>query len=351
MKKLLIWDADETLWKGTILNTDYIAVTTERFIQLDELMKRGVLQSIASVNRHEDLMMVLRRYNMEGYFLVPTASLEATKAVMVADIVSQLGLASMGDVVFIDDNPLNRAEIKAAYPEITVYDETQISQAIKECFTKETYTEEDRNRVRRYKAEQIRRAASVAYSGDHMTFLRSCGIQLTLDIPPESDWNRVIDLVQRAHRYSAMSHAFNEDEVLSMLGEDQIVVGYVKDNFGEWGLSAILHAPCNATQSNLHMLVISCSLQGKGIGSALVGWWVNQHIGKTLRAVYEETQWNGGVPKLFEWYGFQPDQSGEGIEHYTHIHQPDPATFRVLKLQPTAPVVLPDWVKVVENDE
>jgi hypothetical protein len=83
---------------------------------------------------------------------------------------------------------------------------------------------------------------------------------------------------------------------------------------------------------SVNLLVISCRLQGKGIGSALIGGEIN-HVaedGKLLTGVWKETEYNAGVRALWEWYKAEITVQGD----------------LVTAVAPAGKVELPDWIDV-----
>lgn len=329
LRKLLIWDGDETLWDGTILEGDNPVIPPARQVLCEELASRGVLQSIASRNKLEDVLTVLHRYEMDNYFLAPQADLLRPKSAMIASVMSELSLARQEDVAYVDDLPYNLAEVQDALPGVLTFLPSQTEQIIEGHFTKFSYTEEDRSRVRRYREEDVRRVAASSYDGNRTAFLRACGLTLSISPCGEEHLERACDLVERANRMSALDGHYTRESIKEL--RDNLYVGRVHDKYGDYGLSALVGCYLN----HIYLLIISCRLQGKGIGSSLLGWVINRHIGKTMTATWKETQHNRAMRELYRWYDFQEEEIPGGKIG---------CTKRI-----DSPVKLPDWVKVIES--
>ena len=69
--KCVVWDLDNTLWEGTLLEDEEVRLKPEIEVLLDELDGRGILHSIASKNDRDLAMGKLREFNLEQYFLYP----------------------------------------------------------------------------------------------------------------------------------------------------------------------------------------------------------------------------------------------------------------------------------------
>jgi len=336
MKKLLIFDGDNTLWTGIFANSDKITLPNNRYNQCEDLYNRGVLQSVASHNLLADVETILYVNKLSDFFLYNQADFGKSKSQMVKEIINLYGLTTPRDVVYLDDDPFNRAEVKNMFSEIIVADPKDLQTVIDVHFTKEDYTEEDRLRVRRYRSELQRNQASVAYGADYQKFLQECDLQLTLNLATEEDVPRIIDLISRANRMAALARTYTEEEIARNL--QSIIVGKVRDRFGDYGLSVVLIAGKywmdQVRYVDIDALVISCRLQGRGIGSAVLGAIFNSEpLGTRFEARWQETEYNQGIKALYEWYKFEFD--------YTHEFQLR-ATLIMNKI-----FELPNWVEVV----
>lgn len=329
MRKLLIWDGDETLWKGTLLEGDEPELFPGRLALCEELSQRGVLQALASYNREEDALGVLHRFGLDRWFLHSQASLGGpTKGAMVTTIMAKYGLASPSAAAFVDDNQLNRAEVKTAYPDMTVGGPDDVEWMVERYFTKPTYTEEDRLRVRRYRDEQQREQAASAYKDNFKAFLQSCNITAEIRRAEPRDLSRIIDLARRANRMSTLVKAFTDQEFGDLVAQDHIVVVSVDDTFGSYGLSAF----AIATPTTIDGIVVSCRLQGRGIGSALLGWVINTTvIGELRQAAWIENDYNGAMRGLYQWYGFRLRKLGDYVTADLVVNHH---------------VDLPDWIEI-----
>lgn len=340
MRKLLIWDGDNTLWQGIIANGDFIALPDERHAQCEMLSERGVLQAMATHNLAAEVEGILHRFDLSRFFLHNQAEFGTPKSEMVRRIINAYDISREEDVVYLDDDPFNLADVLKAFPGIVAWEPQYLEAAIIEFFTKDEYTEEDRLRVRRYQAETQRQQASIAYGQDHQAFLRSCQIKLVMRKATTEDVPRLVDLMARANRMAALSRTFSREAIIANL--EHITVGEVSDKFGNYGLSAILMAHTNLEQAvvEIEALIISCRLQGRGVGSAILGAFMNTYpLDTAFRATWTGTQYNHGVRSLYEWYNFKTDDIDGTI--YAVLDR------RSLDFPPTKSFELPEWVEVV----
>src|SRR5262245_47259865 len=69
--KCVVWDLDETLWNGVLLEDREVKLRENVVEIIKELDRRGILQSVASKNNEEKARQVLRGFGLEEYFLYP----------------------------------------------------------------------------------------------------------------------------------------------------------------------------------------------------------------------------------------------------------------------------------------
>ena len=71
MIKCLIWDLDNTIWNGTLMEEDNCCLKPGIKSILKELDRRGILHSIASANDEDLAISVLNKKGIYDFFLYP----------------------------------------------------------------------------------------------------------------------------------------------------------------------------------------------------------------------------------------------------------------------------------------
>src|ERR1700730_1639356 len=99
--KCLVWDLDNTLWNGTLLEDPEIKLSDEVRGVIAELDSRGILQSIASKNDHDLAWKRLEDLGLAEYFVYPRIGW-GRKSDSVRDIAARLSFAEK-TIAFIDD--------------------------------------------------------------------------------------------------------------------------------------------------------------------------------------------------------------------------------------------------------
>ena len=102
--KLVIWDLDETFWKGTLSEEGIIPIQKNIDI-INKLTNRGIINSIVSKNTFEIAKEKLVEIGVWDKFIFPTIEWSA-KGPLIKELIDKCQLRA-SNVLFIDDNHLN----------------------------------------------------------------------------------------------------------------------------------------------------------------------------------------------------------------------------------------------------
>nr|MDT0524502.1 HAD-IIIC family phosphatase [Streptomyces sp. DSM 41633] len=122
--KCLVWDLDDTLWQGTLLEDGEVHLPDEVRKVVIELDSRGILQSVASRNDHEHAWARLEAFGVAEYFVLPEIGWGA-KSDAVRRIADRLNFA-LTTIAFVDDRPAERAEVAFHLPDVRCYPAEQV---------------------------------------------------------------------------------------------------------------------------------------------------------------------------------------------------------------------------------
>jgi len=118
--KCVVWDLDNTVWDGILLEDPQVTLRPEVVGILRTLDERGILHSIASRNDREVAMAKLREFGIEEYFLYPQINWNS-KAASVAQIAQDINIA-LDAVAFVDDQPFEREEVAFTHDQVLCLD-------------------------------------------------------------------------------------------------------------------------------------------------------------------------------------------------------------------------------------
>ncbi len=121
--KCVVWDLDETIWDGILLEMDAVKLKPGIKEIIRTLDSRGILHSIASKNDYDDAMCKLKEFGLDEYFLYPEINWNA-KSISIANIRKNLNIQPE-TIMFVDDNPLERDEVQSEHPEVLCVDASE----------------------------------------------------------------------------------------------------------------------------------------------------------------------------------------------------------------------------------
>src|SRR5579862_7482739 len=189
--RLVIWDLDETFWKGTLTEggiSEYVQAHHDTVI---ELARRGIMSSICSRNNPDEVLPILREKSILDYFIFPSISWES-KGARLAALVEAVQLRPT-TVMFVDDNPSNLAEAVDRVPGIQVEGADFIGRMLNDPRFRGK-DDSGLKRLAQYKLLEARKRDERRHSGDNSEFLRACDIRVYIEHDVFSHLDRAVEL-------------------------------------------------------------------------------------------------------------------------------------------------------------
>ena len=273
--KCVIWDLDRTMWEGILGEQDPAAVTLRSGVlrTMQDLDKKGILQSIASKNDHNDAWSVLLRLGVAELFLHPQINWDP-KSVNVQRIVSALNI-SMDSCAFVDDSSFERAEVLEACPGIRVYTDSEVATLPDLSEFDVPVTEESRRRRFFYRAETQRKEEAVHFGDRYDAFLRSCALEAVLFRPKTPEhFERCLELLHRSNQLNLSTHRYSREEFARLLVRRDVlcVCTSCRDRFGEYGVVGFASMESSNREIVLKDFVLSCRVAQKKVENAWFRW-------------------------------------------------------------------------------
>jgi len=289
-KKLVILDLDNTLWGGVVGDLgwekvrlgghDYVG---EAYVDFQKALKglrnRGILLAIASKNQESIALEALAKH--PEMVLRPTDFTTwrinwKDKAANIADLVAELRLG-LQSAVFIDDNPVERARVREALPEVYVpewpADPTLFPSSLLQldCFDSAYATAEDALRQEMYATEKQREFSRKAV-GSAEEWLLSLDTELTVEELSDANRVRVVQLLNKTNQMNLTTRRLSEQELQTWLQSDKrkLWAFRVRDKFGDSGLTGILSLEVTSEVAYVSDFVLSCRVMGRNIERAMV---------------------------------------------------------------------------------
>lgn len=314
--KCVVWDLDNTLWDGVLLEDGPNGVRLRQQV-LDVIRaadEHGILHSIASKNSETDVTPVLRRMGIEELFLYPQIGW-MPKSESLRRIAQALGIG-VDALAFVDDQVFEQEEVRAALPEVTVIDAAACHDLLQRPECRGPVTDESRRRRQMYREQQQRGSAQQEYEGDYFGFLRTCAIELTMRPLAESNVRRVYELAQRTNQMNFSGNRYQEAELRAVMESAHLkgIVVQCRDRFGDYGIVGF--AVVDTAQVCLVDLMFSCRVQAKRVEHAVLRFLLQRFSAGGARdffARYRRTERNAAPGKVFEEVGFEAVGESDGV--------------------------------------
>lgn len=308
--KCVAWDLDNTLWDGVLIESDNVGVRPESVNLVRLLDERGVLQTIVSKNDHEVVMAKLRELGLNEYFICPAISW-GPKSVSLQTIAKRLNLG-IDSFAVIDDSAFERAEIRAALPQVRLYSDTEITQLEMRPEFDHPVTAESRKRRLLYVVERERTVAFDAFAGPAADFLRTCQLSAQLFVPEaEDEVERCYELLQRSNQLNLSGNRYTRQQLTELLSESNTVGIAVRcsDRFGDYGIVGFSTWRDQGDDLLLVDLVISCRIAQKGIELAYFSKLAELRKSGRFQAALRVSDRNGPLRNALFEIGFTTNEA------------------------------------------
>jgi FkbH-like protein len=278
-KKGLITDLDDTVWSGILgeIGVEGVSWNLENHSHmhavyqklLHALSETGVLLGVASKNDGQLAQQALERSDMilPREVIFPVEANWGPKSESVRKILKTWNVGEES-VVFVDDSPMELAEVKASCPKVECLlfpkEDPQAIEALlfklRDLFGKSTLSEEDA--IRRDSIIQAQSMGRETKSNGQVSedFLRAAGAEITLSFAKDPLDPRALELVNKTNQFNLNGRRYAEKEWQDFVhdaGTVLIVVSY-KDKYGPLGKIAVLAGRVDGSVLTLDAWVMSC---------------------------------------------------------------------------------------------
>ncbi len=338
-RKVLVLDLDNTLWGGVIGDDGLAGIVLGQGSGVGEahlglqayakrLNERGIVLAVCSKNEpaiaeaaFDHPEMLLKRADFAAF--VANWTDKATNLRAIARALN-LGLDSL---VFVDDNPVEREQVRSALPEVAVPelppDPATYVRTLAEAgyFEAVAFTAEDRDRAGQY-AANLERESLAAAAGDMEAFLGA--LAMTVEAGPVTALNlaRVTQLINKTNQFNTTTLRRTEAEVAALADDPRALTLQFRllDKFGDNGIvSVMLLEPAGdegdegGDALELVNWVMSCRVFGRQLEEEALNILAETARARgvsEIRARLVPTEKNGVIADLFPRLGFAP--AGEG---------------------------------------
>ena len=327
-KKCLILDLDNTLWGGIIgddglngiqIGSHGIGKAYSDFQKwIKELQKRGVILAVCSKNEEANAKSPFEEHSEMVLKLDDIAVFVANWESKADNINSIKEILNIGfdAMVFVDDNPAERAIVRDFIPEITVpelpEDPAEYLNFLinSNLFETTAVSENDKIRTRQYQEEsrRVNFKKSVTNMDD---FLNSLNMEAILTPFREEEYERLSQLSLRSNQFNLRTKRYSLQDIKGIAeSQDYITLSIsLKDKFGDYGLISMvvvsIDASCNTAE--IDTWIMSCRVLKRNVEDLALNCIVSQLKAKgvtTLKGEYLPTARNKMVSDLLAKFGF-----------------------------------------------
>ena len=339
-RRCLILDLDNTVWGGVIGDDGLEGIvigqgdaTGEAHLEVQRtalaLRDRGIILAVSSKN--DDTLargpfrshpeMLLR----EDHIAVFQANWQ-DKATNIRAIAKELSLG-LDAMVFLDDNPAERALIRQLVPQVAVpelpsdpalYGRTLLATGYFEAVT---FSAEDKKRASFYQ-ENARRASLQKEAGDLDAYLASLRMVMTVQGFDDIGRTRIAQLISKSNQFNLTTRRYTDIEVAEAERDPDAFTMQVRlaDEFGDNGMISVVICRRVGSHWEIDTWLMSCRVLGRCVETAVLQEMLlharRSNISKII-GVYRPTERNALVKDHYEKLGFTlVEQGGNGTTRW-----------------------------------
>ena len=269
--KVVIWDLDHTVWDGVLLEDPVVTLRPGVVGVIQELDRRGILQSTASKNDPATALGKLKEFGLDEYFLYPQIGWGAKSASVRA--IGKAINVGIDTLAFIDDQPFEREEVAHELPEVLCLDEGQIERILERTeFNPRFITEDSRYRRQMYQSDIKRNELEQEFEGPQDAFLATLGLQLTFSQATKDDLQRAEELTKRTHQLNTTGYTYDYDELAAFVksAHHELWIASLEDRFGTYGKIGLCLIELGPEHWTLKLLLMSCRVMSRGVGGIMI---------------------------------------------------------------------------------
>jgi FkbH-like protein len=354
-RKLIVLDLDDTLWGGIVGDEGWENLRLgghdalgEAFVDFQRALKalqgRGIQLAVVSKNTEATALEAIEKHpemRLRKDDFIAWRINWSDKARNIAELVEEVNLG-LQSVVFIDDNPAERARVREQLPEVLVpewpADKMLYRQALAalDCFDTPAVTKEDLERTRSYVAER-KRKESLSSVGSLDAWLRSLELEVEVEPLGPGSVKRIAQLLNKTNQMNLTTRRMTEAELVEWgSAPGRKVLGLrVKDRFGDSGLTGLVGVDAGGEEAALVDFVLSCRVFGRELERLMVHLAVEHaraHGRPRLAARFVRTAKNGPTLEFLQRSGL----ADEGDARFTW--------------DASVPYACPDFIRVMHPE-
>ncbi|TKJ17318.1 FkbH-like protein [Candidatus Woesearchaeota archaeon B3_Woes] len=326
-RKLIVVDLDDTLWGGIVGDVGWENLKLgghdphgESFVDfqnaLKSFSKRGIILGIVSKNEENIAIEAIKKHPEMVLKLDDFAGWKINwqdKAKNIMELTSELNLG-LQSVVFIDDNPVERARVREALPDVFVPEWPEDKMLYKSfllnlrCFDAPLLSEEDVKRTKMYVAERKRENMKESFISIDK-WLKSIDMRISVNELSKENIQRTTQLINKTNQMNLTTRRMTESELSDWVKQEnnKLLTFSVSDKFGDSGLTGIISIEIEKDVGKIVDFVLSCRVLGRKVEETMLHQLIKyaKDMGlKEIKAKYIPTEKNKPCLGFWKKSGF-----------------------------------------------
>jgi FkbH-like protein len=343
VKKAIIFDCDNTLWKGVVgedgleniqmsANTSYGKAFYDVQCIAKHLSRNGILVGLCSKNNLSDVDEVINHHKdmiLSDDDIIIKKVNWCDKATNLQEISSELNIG-VDSLLFVDDSDYEINLVKERLPDLRAFQVPKDSFLYKNEFLDFIYqntslvvSAEDFKKTEQYK-EQIVREIDKNNFDSIDSYISSLKIKLDIQKDNAIQIPRVSQLTQKTNQFNLTTYRYTETEIEEYMSSNtkNVFTSSVSDKFGDSGLTLVCIVFIDKDQSiaTIDSLLMSCRIIGRNIELVFMNqvFQYLKSIGiKTIGSKFIKTAKNNQVSDFYDKLGFSITRDEDNQKDYT----------------------------------
>jgi FkbH-like protein len=340
-KKVVVFDCDNTLWKGVLGEEGYAGIEMSPatkdgavFAEVQSialsLNRQGVLIGLCSKNNAADVKELIGTHpdmQIKEEHIAARRINWSDKASNLREIAKELNLG-LDSFVMVDDSPFEANLIKEQLPEVTVL---QVPERLSEypkllrencgLFYDLSSTAEDARKADMYKEQEERENNRHAFA-DITSYLASLKMKMTVYRGDKSIVPRMAQLTQKTNQFNLTTRRYTERDIERFLNDKctEVFAFSMSDKFGDSGVTGLgVVRTGEHNRAVIDTFLMSCRVIGRDVEYAFMDHLMRHLKDRKVELVsaqYIKTQKNDQVKEFLDRCSFQLQSSTEEERNY-----------------------------------
>lgn len=340
-KKAIIFDCDNTLWKGILGEDGFDGIDMSAHSKIGSvyhevqnmavwLSKHGVLIGLCSKNNAEDVTEVVEKHpdmTLKNDHIVVSEVNWDDKASNLRVIAEELNIG-IDSLMFVDDSDFEINLIREQLPQVVCM---QVPEAIYEYPAQlaeviNTYfyfsdSKADLDKTNQYK-QQAQRNQSKRQFGDIESYLKSLEMEVSFHVDEANEVERVAQLTQKTNQLNLCTNRYTDAQVESIKEStsQSFISLSVRDKFGDSGLTGVAIVSFAEGKGEITDFLMSCRVMGRNVEYVFMDFvisYLKKRGCSSVSAKYIPTMKNKPVSDFYDKAGLSMIKESDGVKDYS----------------------------------